>query len=134
MNLKSIVLGTLCAVAVMFGVGVVWHLMLFPDLYAEIQYATRPEILLPFMFLGELCRALMMAIIYPFGYKGGSYVVEGFRFGMVMNIFFGSVFILWTYGLHPVSNLGAFMTIDGAFILLSGSLAGIVIGYCHSKI
>jgi len=76
----------------------------------------------------------MMAIIYPFGYKGGSYVVEGFRFGMVMNIFLGSVFILWTYGLHPVTNLGAFMTIDGVFIVLSGSLAGIVIGYCHSKL
>jgi len=133
MNINNIILGTLGAVVVMFGLGVLWHLSLFPDWYKTIQYASRPEILVPFMFLGELLRAFFMVIIYPYGYKGGSAVKEGLRFGVLMSLFLAGVIVPWFYGLHVITSFWCLALLEGLFLLVSGALAGIVIALVYEK-
>ena len=49
-----------------------------------LQGAMSDSANLPLLFLSYLILAWMMAFIYPFGYKGGSKVAEGFRFGIVI--------------------------------------------------
>jgi len=134
MDIKNIVLGTIAAVVVMFGLGVIWHLALFPEWYKTIKYASRPELLVPFMFLGELLRGLLMVIIYPHGYKGGPAVKEGLRFGLLLNLFLAATILPWYYGLHAISSFGCLLLLEGSFLLISGALAGIVIALVHEKV
>ncbi|MFT5171779.1 MAG: hypothetical protein ACI9BD_001557 [Candidatus Marinamargulisbacteria bacterium] len=133
MNKKSLILGTLASFVVMFGVGFVWHIGLFETAYHKLNYASRAEILMPFIIFGELIRAFLMAFIYPYGYKGGLGLTEGLRFGLLSNLLIAGTMLPIVFGLHNLTNFSCYVLLEGGFLLLTGGIGGIVIGAIHEK-
>ncbi len=87
MNVKKFVLAWMGAVVVALLLAFGWHLFLLGDFYqAQSQALAREEPNFPFIFVALLILYFLMALVYPIGYKGGSPVKEGFRFGGLIGL------------------------------------------------
>src|SRR5579863_2258872 len=91
MNWKRLGGATLAAFAVQIVAGAGWHQFLFHNLYIEqMAKVARPEPLLGAMTLATAARAILFALIYPVGYKGGAPWREGARFGVMLGLLSGT--------------------------------------------
>src|ERR1041384_7537556 len=84
MNSKKFIPATLAAFAVLFVLNFLWFGVIFKDWLATRMPAMHENI--PLHVVGELTLAVLLAIIYPFGYKGGSPASEGMKFGFLMGL------------------------------------------------
>ena len=119
------------ALVIQMAAGWLWHLVLFKDLYADaMTKVARPVPDMGAIVPGVAVRALLLAWIYPLGYKGGAPWREGARFGVVMGLL-SAVVIAIIYG---NANFGAgWLWGDLAYFLIEGVLAGIAIAYCYGN-
>ena len=106
-----------------------WHRVILGDFYAAQTQLTREETNVPFVVLGVLVLTFLMALIYPIGYKGGSPIKEGLRFGALIGliwIFPMSLVMhgVWTYPLTSV-------IVDSAWHVVEQGVAGLIIGLIY---
>ncbi len=132
MNVKKFVLAWVAAVVVTFLLGVLWHLFLLAD-FNEVQEQAlaREEPNMVFVFVGHLILGFLMALVYPIGYKGGSPVKEGFRFGALI----GLIWILpLSVILHGVWNLPLTgVIVDSAWHVIEEGVGGIAIARVYGR-
>ncbi len=132
MNVKKFVLAWLAAVAIAYLVGFGWHMFLMGDFYqAQSQALAREEPNFVFVCVGLLILYFLMALVYPIGYKGGSPVKEGFRFG-------GLIGLIWvlprSVGDHGIYNLPLTLVIvDSAWHVVQEGIGGIVIALVYGR-
>ena len=132
MNVKKFVLAWMAAFVVALFVGFGWHLFLLADFYrAQAQALAREEPNFVFVFVGLLILYFLMALVYPIGYKGGSPVKEGFRFGALI----GLIWILpLSVILHGVWNLPfTGVIVDSAWHVVEEGVGGIAIARVYGR-
>lgn len=130
MGVKKLVLGGAVGFVVLFAAGFIWHVPLLGGFYAEQTAAIAlPEMVLPVIILAEIIRGFVMAYVYPLGYKGGSPVIEGARFGVLMGLFTAMLPLIYVSRLNFTSF--NWFWAEGVFFLIQGALAGIAIAYVH---
>jgi cytochrome d ubiquinol oxidase subunit I len=84
---------------------------------------------LPAMFVGVFVGLLAAAYIYAKGYEGGSGLVEGIRFGLLLGVFVATVFSGVNYA---TLNVGLGLAIvTGAAGLVEWTLLGTIIGLIY---
>jgi hypothetical protein len=71
--------------------------ILFPNGTAVFAGYERAEPVFAFHLLGWLVTAVLLAWIFPIGYRGGVAWAEGLRFGMLMGVLSGLPGVLHTY-------------------------------------
>jgi len=130
MNIKKLILASLGGGMVTFLLGYLWHAVILADFYETHSAAlARPEPNMMMVALGSLVIAVLMAYTYPIGYKGGSAVKEGFRFGALV----GLIWVLpvslifsgvWNYPLVAV-------IVDSAWHIVEQGVTGIVIAMIY---
>ncbi len=130
MNVKKLILASLGGGVVTFLLGGLWHAIILADFYETHSAAlARPEPNMMMVALGSLVIAVLMAYTYPIGYKGGSAVKEGFRFGALV----GLIWVLpvslifsgaWNYPLVAV-------IVDSAWHIVEQGVVGIVIAFIY---
>ena len=130
MNTKKFILASLAGGIVTFLLGGLWHAIILADFYETHSAAlARPEPNMIMVALGSLVIAVLMAYTYPIGYKGGSAVKEGFRFGALV----GLIWVLpvslifsgvWNYPLVAV-------IVDSAWHIVEQGVVGIVIALIY---
>lgn len=130
MNTKKFILASLAGGIVTFLLGGLWHAIILADFYETHSAAlARPEPNMIMVALGSLVIAVLMAYTYPIGYKGGSAVKEGFRFGALI----GLIWVLpvslifsgvWNYPLVAV-------IVDSAWHIVEQGVVGIVIALIY---
>lgn len=131
--IKSVKKFIFAAVASGFGMWVVaglWHNLVMPALYKD-THATHEGIgimLIAYMVLG-----LLMAYIYPVGYKGGKPVHEGLRFGIIIGI-------LWVFP-HELAMAGAhegksiiYVFKNALWHMFEQGIGGIIVALIHGKV
>ncbi len=122
----------IAAFVVMFMLSFIWHEVLMGDYYAQILASVaRAEPNLVLIGAGYLITAMVMAYVYPIGYKGGSGVGEGLRFGAVIGLLWwlpANVVLAGVYETTLTSGL-----VDGAWHIVEGAGGGIVIGMLHAR-
>ncbi len=132
MNVKKFVLAWMAAVVVTFLLAGLWHLYLLADFYeVQSQALAREEPNMAFIMVGYLILGFLMALVYPIGYKGGSPVKEGFRFGALI----GLIWILpWSVIIHGLWNYPlAGVIVDSAWRVIEEGIAGIGIALVYGR-
>jgi len=132
MNVKKFVLAWMAAVVVALLLAFGWHLFLLGDFYqAQGQALAREEPNFVFIFVALLILYFLMALVYPIGYKGGSPVKEGFRFGALI----GLIWVLpVTVAHHGLYNLPlAYVIVDPAWHVVQEGIGGIVIALVYGR-
>lgn len=134
MDFKKLVLAGIGAFLALFITGAVWHLALFKGVFDELGIFARKEPLVYMGFLGLLSRAFLMAYLYPLGYQGGNPAKEGVRFGLLIGLLVGSVWVLETPAVQPVSSLLTWLFLEGSFVLIQSAVAGFLIGVIYGNL
>ena len=129
MNSKCIY-ATLAAFAVLFIADYLWFGIIFHDYYMSAMQPTEGDNIL-LHAIGELCFAGLLAWIFPMGYKGGSAVSEGTKFGLMMGLVYQLPGQIHIYGSMGGSRrLVVFFIANG---IVMGILAGITIAMIYGK-
>lgn len=132
MNWSRFVIAGVAGFIVLFGLGFAWHVPIFGGFYAEqIFRIARPEMILPTIIIAEIIRAFILAYIYPIGYKGGSPVTEGAKFGIMLGLFTAMMPLIY-FARYEYASM-AFFWVEGAFFVIQGAIAGIVIALIYGR-
>ena len=107
-----------------------WHKLIMVKFYAIETHATHEgtgTILLAYLTLGVL-----MAYIYPLGYRGGRPAVEGLRFGVVIGLLWVFPHELIIAGAHGDSISYVFR--NAAWHMIEQGVGGIIIGLVYGRV
>lgn len=132
MNGKKWFLGGLAGFAVMFALSGLWYMVLMSKFYrTQDQGIMREQFNFLFLVLGYIVLAFLMSLIYPIGYKGGSLVKEGLRFGVLIGLV---VWLTANLTLHGVlNNTLASALVDSVWHIVEQGIGGIVIALVYGK-
>ena len=132
MDTKKFILGSLGAAITSFLLGGLWHMLLMGDFYTTHMTAiARAEPNILFIALGSLVLGILMAYTYPIGYKGGSAVKEGFRFGALVGLIWILPFSLILHGIINISLVA--VIVDAGWHIVQEGLAGIVLAFIYGS-
>ncbi len=114
---------------VMLFLGLLWHRVILRSFYVEHFPAAFAEPNFIFAILGFLILAVLMAYLFPLGYKGGSPVKEGLRFGAIIGLLWFLPFNVIMIGV--IGKSGTLVVVDGLWRMVEQGIGGIVIGYVY---
>ena len=132
MNAKKMLLALIAGFAVMYLLSWLWHMKIMVDFY--IAHSSSGALDAPktqYILLGYFVLALILSYIYPLGYKGGSPVIEGLKFGAVMGLLWNLPFSLVSFGLFESS--GTLIIVDGIWHIVEEGIGGIAIGLVYGS-
>ncbi|MDH5752986.1 MAG: hypothetical protein OEZ59_11305 [Deltaproteobacteria bacterium] len=127
MNVKKTALATLAGGVVMWAAAGLWHKVILSGFYENATHATHEGV--GVILLAYLVLAALMSYMYPLGYKGGSPLAEGLRFGVLIGILWVFPHELAMAGAHGESLLYPFQ--NAAVHMVEQGVGGVVIGYVH---
>jgi hypothetical protein len=132
MNWARFFLAAVVGYLVIVAAGGIWHLELFKAVYAEqLAKVLRPEPILPAIAGAEGARAILFALIYPVGYRGGAPWREGLRFGLLMALLSAAAFGIVFAQINVLSPTWLWM--ESVFFVIQGCIVGVVIAYCYGR-
>ena len=130
MNAKKLLLAALAGSVSMWALAGLWHKLIVANFYERATEATHEGT--GVIFLAYLVLGVLMAYMYPLGYKGGRPLAEGLRFGVVIGL-------LWVFP-HELAMAGAhggsisYVFQNAAWHVAEQGAGGIVIGLVYGRI
>jgi len=126
------VLGTITYFAVGFAVFGLWIANDYRPYSAVYRPAQDIMRVFPIGIAATLVAIFVLAILYIKGYEGGSGIVEGSRFGMLVGVFSVCAFVVHNY---VNLNIGLKLTIEQAIgYFIEWTLVGTVIGLIYKPV
>lgn len=122
----------LAAFVVAFAIGYAWHVVVMKDNYAEWTVDVKRDALdmIP-VAVGGLLFTLVMAYMYPMGYKGGAPWMEGLRFGILIGLVASVANNIMFYGAWNIAT--DWVIVDSVWHIVQAGVAGVVIGVMYGK-
>jgi len=130
MNIKKLILAALAGGIGMWLLAGLWHEIIMAQFYTAETNASHAGT--GIIFTAYLVLGLLMAYLYPLGYKGGRPWLEGLRFGILIGI-------LWVFP-HELAMAGAhsgplpYVFKNAAWHMVEQGAGGIIVGLIYSKI
>lgn len=130
MNIKKFTLATLAGGAAMWALAGLYHKLLMAKFYTGETGATHEGT--GIIFLAYMVLSVLMAYIYPLGYKGRRPAVEGLRFGMLIGL-------LWVFP-HELAMAGAhgnsisYVFKNAVWHMIEQGFGGIIIGLVYGRV
>lgn len=131
--MKKLILATLAYAVVTMLIAAPWHFVFFKDLYHSLGIYNRAEPIVPLGFLSMVMQGVIMAIIYPRYYKGGSHYKEAMQFSLLMGVFLYSISTLANAAKIEVSPMSTWFFVQTAFHLIQFLAAGLAFGFVFSR-
>lgn len=132
MDTKKMLYAWLAGAAGMIILGFLWHTVILGDFYdTHLAAVARDEPKMPFVILGYLVLALLMAYMFPLGYKGGSAVTEGLRFGILIGLLWILPLQLVFHALLNIDLTGGL--VDAGWHVVEQGVGGIIIAMVYGK-
>jgi len=128
-------LAALAALVFLTIVGTLLFSIVFPDGPPQLFLHARQEPLAAVHLFALLVTSVLLAYIYPKGYRGGTPWAEGLRFGMLMGVLVSLPTNLHVYADTDTSTAGLVTAILWTVITwgISGALIGAVYGKSLGK-
>ncbi|MCK4798022.1 MAG: hypothetical protein KAT05_11600 [Spirochaetes bacterium] len=132
MNAKKMLFALIAGFIAMFLLSGLWYTLIMADFYEANSPSTAfAEPKMQFIVLGYFILALILAYIYPLGYKGGSPVIEGLKFGVVMGLLWILPIGVVLFGVMESS--GILLVVDAIWHVVEQGIGGIVIGLVYGS-
>jgi len=128
MDTKKFLLATAAAFVALFAVNFLWFAVIFKDWFMTNMNASS-DANIPVHAFAELCYAALLAFIYPLGYKQGSAMSQGVKFGLLMGLVYS-----FPGSIHQHATMGGSWEIPCFFIangILSSVIAGVVVAMVY---
>jgi len=130
----KLILSTIVVGIILFLLGWLFYGIIFADFfkqyYGHISRAEGDMKIWAFI-VASFVQAFFLYMIYSKGYQGGSPMMEGLRFGLLIAFFSAIPYILFTWGGMPVTYQAVIR--DGIIIFVMLVIAGTLTGIIHGK-
>jgi hypothetical protein len=129
MNWMRFILATVGGFIALVVVGLLWYTVVFASFYGDAILKTLQAATIMIIVV-DILRALILAYVYPIGYKGGTPWLEGIRFGVVMGLVAGlpTGFFLSAFG-QPMNVAGMQLV----FHVVQGAVLGVVVALIYGS-
>lgn len=131
--MRNYILTALAYIVPTMILGLVWHLVLFPDLYHRLEIYNRSEPIIPLGFASMIVQGAVIAYLYPLFARSGSSIARAVTFSLTMGIFLFSVSTLANAAKINVASIPQWLAIQSAFHLIQFLVAGVLIGLVYRK-
>ena len=136
MNFGRVAAAAVVAWVVSIACGFFVQEVLFAGLFAANASAFRPEAQMmanvPIGIAATLLGFFAFAYMYAKGYEGGSGVMEGIRFGLLIGVVVNAFGIVWFWVMTPIDGtLGVAMLLDS---LVEPMLYGAIVGAIYKPV
>ncbi|MFC1512166.1 hypothetical protein ACFL5H_03110 [Candidatus Latescibacterota bacterium] len=128
-NVKRLTLATLLGGFGMWVIAGLWHNLILANLYRDVhaQHEGIGLLLIAYFIL-----ALLMSYMYPFGYKGGSPLKEGLRFGVLIGLLWVFPHSLAMVAAHG-DNTIAYVIKNSLWHIVEQGIGGIFIAFIFGR-
>jgi len=131
---RSLLLGTLAYAGVTFPLAYSWHLVVFADLYAQLEFVTVPVPNVPLGFITIISQGILLALAYSWFRTGTGPLRRGLTFGLVMAAFIWSATAVAYVAKHDVGGRpGTFIGMEGAYFFINFVIYGALMGWIHRR-
>ena len=130
MDLRNYIGCCIASTFVMLGLAAMWHRVLMADYYALHTSVARLEPLTGYIALAYLTLSVLMTLIYPKGYSGGSRWSEGLRFGLIIGLMYALPRGIVMYSVEG-THTGTLVLVDSAWHMVEQGAGGVVIALIH---
>jgi len=130
----KLIISTVVVGIVLFLLGWVIYGMLFADFFKEYfghMQRSETDMKIWAFALANFGQAFMMYLIYSKGYQGGSPVMEGIKFGILIGLFWTIPYVLFTWGGMTVKYQG--VVVDGIIGFIMTLIAAVITAIIHGK-
>ena len=125
--------GAIAAWVVMWGLGGIWHMLIMGSFYeGMLTSVAKAQPSMVMVGLGYLIVALVMAHMFPHGYKGTNATGEGARFGAFVGLLWWLPALLVLSGVYNEITTGLVL-VDGIYHIVEGAIGGIVVASLHTR-
>jgi hypothetical protein len=107
-----------------------WHLIWFHDLYVSWGAMQRADPIISLGIVAILIQGAVIGYLYPFYYKGGSPIIQGIKFNLIIGLMTYTAMGFATaakFDIEPVSHFLMFHTLFQAVqFTLTGAALGLI--------
>ncbi len=127
---REIALGTLGYTIATFTLAVVWHVVLFEDLYREFGYFKgQPNFGAGFVTI--LIQGLIVSFCYPYLSISGGNFVKGLKVSYLFGLYLWTSHVLGFVAKQNVERVALFIPMESFYLLLQFTLFGLLIGFIY---
>ena len=108
--------------------GMVWHFLLFKELYEQLAIYNRAEPIIPLGFTSMIIQGVILAYFYPFYSKSKSTLRTAITYSMMMGLFLFSVSTLANGAKIQVTSMQSWLLVQLAFHFIQFLVSGVLIG------
>ena len=131
MKIARFALAALAAMAFLLVVNVLLYPVVFPGGPPQLYQYERAEPLALYHLLAMLVTSLILAYVFPLGYRGKTPWAEGLRFGMLMGVLVSLPAALNIYAMTDIEFAGLLTVVLWSVITLG--VAGLLVGASYGK-
>ncbi len=131
MNVPRLALAAVVTWIVFLVIGFVVNGVLLQGIYAQHAHVMRPaaDMMLPVGLGVSLLGFFVFVYVYAKGYEGGSGLVEGMRFGVLVGMLLVCFANVWEYVVFPISTqLFVYWILD---YIIEFAIYGMIVGYLY---
>lgn len=130
--MKKFVLRSLVYIVTSMILGMLWHFVLFKELYDGLKIYNRAEPIIPLGLTSMILQGMIMAYLYPIYAQGNEGVKKSLTFSLLMGAFLFSVTTIANAAKIEVASMETWFLIQIAFHFIQFSIVGLIIGLIKS--
>lgn len=133
--MKRLLLSTLSYFVITMIWAMLWHLVLFHELYIKWGAFTRGEPIMPLGIAAVIIQAVVIAYLYPFFIREkGSSILEGVKFSLIIGLMVYTAMGFATAAKFKIEPVFDFLAYHTVFQFVQFALTGAVLGWIHQKV
>ena len=129
--MKKLVLATLSYFVLTMLWAYPWHVIWFHDLYTELGAFTRSAPIMPLGIAAITIQGIVIAYLYPFYYRGGSPVIQGIKFSLIIGLMVYTVMGFATAAKIRIEPISTFLSYHTIFQLIQFIVTGAALGLIY---
>jgi len=131
--MKKLVLATLSYFVLTMLWAYPWHVIWFHDLYTELGAFTRSAPIMPLGIAAITIQGIVIAYLYPFYYRGGSPVIQGIKFSLIIGLMVYTVMGFATAAKIQIEPISTFLAYHTVFQLIQFIVTGAALGLIYGR-
>ena len=132
MNIKATVLGILAYTLVTFPLAIIWHVVLFKELYTNFGYFEgEPSFALGLITI--IIQGAVLSFLFPYVSFSGSSVLRGLKYSLLIGTFFWTSHVLAFVAKQVIGESLLFIVMESFYLFLQFGVYGVIIGFIYSK-
>lgn len=130
---SKFILTALAYIVPTMALGMLWHFVIFKDLYDSLGIYNRTEPIIPLGFTSMIIQGLILAYFYPFYNRENKSMTTAIKYSLLMGLFLFSVSTLANAAKMQVTSMQTWLLVQSAFTVIQFTIAGVLIGLVNRK-